>query len=522
MNEQMIEYYSKVYDESPEFHEYVTKDEYVNEMITKQQYGVDTLPERGVIGEALHGVWSGATDQFPRGFFGALRGGNVETPDQRSWWNQFLTERIEENEADLANDLPSLEEAQGSRLHQAIRGGMQSIPFSLGVKAAGAGAGALTAGAMGLTSGPGALAAAAVGAGVGSYAAMYNSAKDQFMGELYDICVNQEGATPEEWDQIQQYAEGIAQKFGHAEAGPEAIAGVIETVLAGFPLGKISKAAKAVSATTGKPSIISSVLEGAKTGGKFMGSVALSEIPTETYTEKVQQDEWAKLKGEDPITWTQALKNVGPETVVQSLAMGGGIATGRHIARKLTKGQSVDLLGETDTGAPKTPAGQQTPNTGVSMGALPETIIRPGTQPFTPHEMQETSILGGPEPTVIPVLPEALRQQLAMGQMPQTPGPRSAPGMPTNGPINPQGTPPSPQFPVVPQDRHLCLRLKNSSLNHPCLDQDHKARLRRRLHRQPGPYSRLPHRVVTSWTTWLQFSKPCRTRKSTTRSSTRL
>lgn len=435
-NQQQAEYFSKIYDESPEFHDYVSKEEYINEMLTKQSLGVDELPDRSLVGDAAHALWVGVTDQAPLTLWGAMRGGDVETPDQRSAINEFLTNRINENQEAMENDLPSLDEARGSVVRKGVREGLNSVPSSLAVAGAGAGAGFAAGTAASLT-GPGALAAATAGAGATSYAIMYNSAKDQFMNELYDICVNQEGATSEEWDVIQDYVEDIAQRYGHEEAGPEAISAMVETALAGMPFGASKIVSKALKATKGKPSIIAKVLgktgeeagetvakEGITGGvanalrnsGKFMGGVALTELPTETATQKWQSDEWAKLKGEEPTSWMDAFKEVAPATIVQSAFMGGGIATGRHIARKLSKGSSVNLLDE----AKQTPTEEQKTPLGASQGQInapvvpPETIERPTTEPFSPREQVATSNLGGPEPGIMPILPTALREQQEM------------------------------------------------------------------------------------------------------------
>lgn len=454
MNKQQVAYYADLYDRSPEFQEYCTKEEYLNEMATKMAYGVDELPDRSALGDLTHGLWSGLTDAMPQQVWGAMRGGNVETPDQQSWWNEFLTNRINENKEALADDLPSIEEAQGSRFRQALRGGAQSLPYSLAVKGVGAVAGGAAGAAAGLT-GPGAIVAATAGAGATTYGMMFASAKDQFMDELYDICVTQEGATPEEWDIIQNHVENIATKFGHAEAGPEAVAGMVETALAGLPISKAKLVSKALKATSGKPSVIAKALGAAKSGGKFMGGVALSELPTETLTEKIQQDEWAKIKGEEPISWQEAFTNVAPETIVQSALMGGGISVGRGIARKLKTGDSVNLLNDASASTPTPTQGQETVNTGVSRGAMPfvpnETTVRPQAQPFSPHEMGETSILGGPEPTVAPMLPQALRDQLTMGPLPAMPAPAMPVALPPQGPINPPGQTPNPNTPMGPQ-----------------------------------------------------------------------
>ncbi len=306
----------------------------------RQRYGQQP-PDRGLAGELWQGLKVGLGDRLPLGVAQAIRGGDVGT--EKGVIGRGLDRFIEGQKEDLRNNVPSRQVVLGDEWHRAMYEGPQNTAFSLGLAASGMVAGGLGAAAATPVPHPAAkVIGGAIGAAGSTYLGMFRAARDEFVDQIYDE-IGQD-MQPEQWDRVRQRIDADAQKFGHAEAGPEAIANALETAFMRLPVSKFVPVDK----------IRNFALRSVAKVGTKLGGIAATELPTETYTAKQQRDILAEYGLAEPAGYAEAFKEVAGPTMVGSALIGGGLGMTRRIMDRQGRAlaEDPDIVEVEKAGAP--------------------------------------------------------------------------------------------------------------------------------------------------------------------------
>lgn len=288
------------------------------------------------------GLYSAAADVFPKTVAEVYRGGDMPL-HPTDWAGQTVAE----NTADLkSRELPPEEanrEVFGLIKAKDIQSGLSNLGYSAGSMAAGMGAGAL---AGSVVPGPGTAAGAiagAVGAGAAGFATGYRSAGDQFVEDIRQrVLAADPNLTEEKWGEIKQAISGDKQLYSLWEAGPEAVGEALTMGLIKTPAGKIIKEIPFIKNNVAR------FVAGAAAKAAIDVPV---ELAGETATQMGQTAISAPYTGEKAQNFSEALADVGPQTVVMTLAtLGlGGLAeryTPSNINAREATQAIYDLVGD--------------------------------------------------------------------------------------------------------------------------------------------------------------------------------
>ena len=278
------------------------------------------LDDAVLTGKAIgSGLYSAVADVFPKTVAEVYRGGDM--PLHPTDW---AGRTIKEQTADLkARELPPEEanrELFGVIKAKDVQSGLSNLGYSAGSMAAGFGAGAL---AGSVVPGPGTAAGAiagAVGSGAAGFATGYRSAADQFVEDIRQRALALDpNMTEEKWGEIKQAISGDKTLYGLWEAVPEALGEALTMGLIKTPAGKIVKEI---------PFIKNNVARFAAGAATKIGIDVPVELAGETATQMGQTAVSAPYTGEKAQSFGEALDDVGPQTVVMTLAtLGlGGLA----------------------------------------------------------------------------------------------------------------------------------------------------------------------------------------------------
>lgn len=246
-----------------------------------------------------------------------IPGGMLDTAREAWRGGDISVEDLPEIEASRAEKQAYAEEYAG-QAHEPVIDAMLSIPYSMATMGA-----SLGAGVAGSAAGP----VAGIAAGMGASGTVAKrAATDQFMQELLLSLRDELGRTPteEEWQKVRTYFEANADRYGYAEAIPEAIS----NALFGGIMGKLGTGI--INKTGVKNSLGRGLMR--------LGLEGLQEVPSEVVTGRYQSEEEyaAGLRDEMP-TLLDTVEEVAPATLVQSGLMGlvgmGGSAALRRLRR---------------------------------------------------------------------------------------------------------------------------------------------------------------------------------------------
>lgn len=246
-----------------------------------------------------------------------IPGGMWDTAREAWCGGDISLEDLPDIEASRAEKQAYAEEYAG-QAHEPVVDAMLSMPYSMTTMGA-----SLGAGLAGAAAGP----AAGIAAGMGASGTVAKrAATDQFMQELLLSLKEELGRTPteEEWQKVRTYFEANADRYGYAEAIPEAIS----NALFGGIMGKLGTGI--INRTGVKNSLGRGLMR--------LGLEDLQEVPSEVVTGRYQSEEEyeAGLRDEMP-TLLDTVEEVAPATLVQSGLMGlagmGGSAALRRLRR---------------------------------------------------------------------------------------------------------------------------------------------------------------------------------------------
>ena len=300
------------------------RDAYIEEQKlqgVRQQYGVEQLPSRGLMGEAAHSFGRMITDTAPRAAAQMIQGKNVPAEGQGGFLERF----IQGQDQDLAAEPPSREyvlEKPGHRsIVEGIEGGGASLPVALGGFAAGAGAAAAVPADPATRVAVGAATAAAV-AGAG----MYRQATNEFLRQVRDSIP---GLSENDWEVLKAQIDKDATAYGLWEAGPEAVSEGIEYLLFKAPVGKLLGR---VLGPAQKSRIWNNVAT--RLAGRYAGMLT-AEIPSEAATEVGQSRLLSKYTDETAASPGEALRRVAGPTAVTTAMLGLGFGGANVIDNRL-------------------------------------------------------------------------------------------------------------------------------------------------------------------------------------------
>lgn len=311
---------------------------------------------------------SGLTTTVPHAF--RQLGEGLENPWKRSEGYKSSAEAMQKyNEETEAAEKAAEESGDASVLGSGMRQAGSSLGFSggaMGASLLGSSAAGTTGRYIGGLAGPeGAVAGEVVGRGLGalgaSYGAAYRMAGAQFLddakNELEAKFQQQLGRPMTEKEQDEAYAElkPLAEKFGHAEAGPEAIGNLAMGLGGKYVLGLGRKAITKMASdslikTGAKKLAAGTAAEAVELGG---------ETATQVEQSRIEREKQALLNGQDSSTVAQpdrsmaeygkALGEVAPATIAQSLlGLGAGaVYKGAKSLLPAAPQQAETLPGET-------------------------------------------------------------------------------------------------------------------------------------------------------------------------------
>ena len=342
------------------------------------------------ISDTLSGAWhalSGLPTTIPHSFRQLNEG--LENPWQRSESYKASAEAMKKYSAETeAAEKAAEESGDASWLGSGMRQAGGSLGFSggaMGASLIGRSAAGIAGRYIGSMVGPeGAVAGEVLGRTAGalgaSYGAAYRMAGAQFLDDARDELETKFqqhlGRPMTEQEQKEAYAElrPLAEKFGHAEAGPEAIGNLAMGMGGRYVLGlgrkKLTELASQSLLKTGAKKLASQSL--LKTGAKKLaagvgaGTVELGgETGTQVEQKRIEKEKQALLNGEDPNAvlhpdrslgeYGQALGEVAPATIAQSLlGLGAGAAYKgiKSAVTPTTPQQPETSVGATPTGEP--------------------------------------------------------------------------------------------------------------------------------------------------------------------------
>ncbi len=306
----------------------------------KEEPMIDISDTLSAAGQAIGGVTTTAPHAFRQLYSG------LDNPWRRSEGyiaSQDEMDRLNE-ETEAANQA-AVESGDISQLSRGMRQAGQSLGFSAGAMGAGLVGSSATGTAgryIGGIAGPeGAIAGEAIGRGVGAlgsgYGAAYRMAGAQFLDDArkeIDAKFQEKlGRLPNELEQKEAYDEllPLAQAFGHAEAGPEAIGNLAMAKAGKFIFG------------LGKKKIVGMAANALQKTGAAAGSLA-TELGGETVTQveqkRLDEQKNAFLNGQAPPVqgdrtvdeYKTALGEVAPATLATMGLLGSIPATFKGVS----------------------------------------------------------------------------------------------------------------------------------------------------------------------------------------------
>jgi len=365
-----------------------------------QQYlGGQAPPEKSKplvdISDTLSGAahaLSGLPTTVPHAYHQLSEG--LKNPWQRSESYKTSAEAMRKYQEETeAAEKAAEESGDASWLGSGMRQAGQSLGFSGGAMGASlvGGSTAGTAGRYlgGLASPAGAVAGEVAGRTLGalgaSYGAAYRMAGAQFLDDARDELEakfqQHLGRPMTEQEQAEAYAElkPLAEKFGHAEAGPEAIGNLALGLGGRYVLGlgrkKLVQLANQSLLKTGVKKLAAGIgAEAVELGG---------ETATQVEQKRLEAEKQAILRGEDPNSvahpdrsmaeYGTALGEIAPATVAQSLlGLGAGTAY-KGIKSAVTPAGAVPVPAAPTDGTPA-PVNIQTPvvSNGQTIAYIPQ------------------------------------------------------------------------------------------------------------------------------------------------------
>jgi hypothetical protein len=302
----------------------------------KQRPFIDITDTASALGEFARGIPTTTKSSYYQ-----IKEG-LDNPWKRSESYLAAGKATQEYQKELdAAEAAAVESGDTSSVSSAFRAAAPSSGFSVGAMGSALAGGSLlgtiggrVGAAMG---GPAGLAAGeiggrAVGAFAGSYGAAYRAAGAQFLDDARDeinhIAETKFGRPLTEAEQEEAYQEllPLAQAFGNAEAGPEAIGNLAMGAAGRFVLGLGRETVKRLATSA-------LAKAGAVAGG---ATVELGgETATQVEQRRIEEQKQALLEGRDPAAvaaaqpdrtvaeYATALEEVGPATLATLFLMGG-------------------------------------------------------------------------------------------------------------------------------------------------------------------------------------------------------
>ena len=279
---------------------------------------------------AIGGLYQAATDTFPQTVGGAIRGTDVPLRD-----TGVIDRMIADQQRDIEAKQLSPEEKQ-RRLFGIIdagdiESGAQSVGYSAAtlVPSIAAKAGGAALGSLIPVPGVGTAAGYAAGAGA-SYVIASRADMNQVLRQKRDQLLElNPNMTEQEWEGVKQEVNNAVKMHGRAEGGWEAAGNALQ--LAILSLGS--------KWGVGRPII-------AKIAGIATGAVG--DIPIELATEAKTQQAQAEAEREmglrepgAPLTFMEAVGEVGPQTLVTTLLTMGLGGTAAQVGKGIQHGQFV-------------------------------------------------------------------------------------------------------------------------------------------------------------------------------------
>lgn len=173
--------------------------------------------------------------------------------------------------------------------------------------------------------------------GKAAYEMSTYSIMQSFLEEANEKSIAERGReiTSAEQEQLKKKFDDLANQYGLWEAVPEALSNLAFASIIGGPLGKIMTRMGMKGATS---RIIGKL-------GSLYGEELLTETVTQYNQARIEEEGGVREPGKGDITWTQALKEVAPQTFLLTTIL-GGIGSTVVAAKNRIKKSLVKEVGE--------------------------------------------------------------------------------------------------------------------------------------------------------------------------------
>ena len=288
------------------------------------------------------GATKAVADITPQTLGGAIEGTDVPLRDDR-WLSRMIADQKKDAQARGLTDAERERKVFGVKAGT-LESGAESGGYSLAIMGPQYAA-QVAGGALGSLVSPGVGTAAGVAAGAGvGYAIASRADMNQVLREKRDqlLAVNPD-MTEQEWEGVKTQVSDAVQKHGQAEGGWEAAGNALQLAIMGL----------GAKWGVGRP-IIQKIAA--------IGTSAVADIPLEVATEAKTQQAQAEAEREmglrdpgTPLTFLEAVGEVGPQTLVTTLLtmgiggtaaqVGKGIQHGRFVQNKPNMVQGLEAIG---------------------------------------------------------------------------------------------------------------------------------------------------------------------------------